>query len=402
MMLIETIIQKMSSISTPQRKFLVTLLSTIQLLRGKMTFRNLSRYSDLHEKTYARQFQKPVDFADCNYLALTTCLPSKTTKMAAIDCTFGAKSGTHTYGLDMFYHGSHDRAEKGLEFSELAVVDVDYGTAYHLSMEQTPDTATLQKELGADKTRIDWYLSHLWRDGPLLPPEVRYLAADGYYAKLKFVDSVCEFGLHLISKLRHDANLRYLYTGPHPKRRGARQRYDGKVNLQDVRRLTPLQCSKTVTLYTTIVNSMSLKRNIRLVVVCKRQGAKLLTALLFSTDATLAAEDIYRYYIARFQIEFLFRDAKQFTGLIDFQTRSEERIAFHVNASMTALNFLKLEDRLTAPEATDRVISINSWKTRKFNEHQLERIISTLGFDLSSIKLHPHYEELINYGAIAA
>ena len=380
----------------------MTLLTTIHLLRGKMTFRNLSRYSTLHEKTYARQFQQAFDFADYNDLALTTVLPKTTTKIAAIDCTFIPKSGNHTYGLDMFYHARHDRAEKGLEFSELAVVDVDDGTAYHLSMEQTPETAILSKQLGADKTRIDWYLSHLWRDAPLLPPEVRYLAADGYYAKLKFVKSVCEFGLHLISKLRHDANLRYLYAGPRQKRRGAPQKYDGKVDLWHLRRFTPIVLSKTITLYTAVVNSVSLKRNIRLGYVCKRQGTKVLTALLFSTDTTLAAEDIYRYYTARFQIEFLFRDAKQFTGLIDFQTRSEERIAFHVNASMTARNFLKLEDRLTAPEATDRVISINSWKTRKFNEHQLERILSTFGFDLSSIKLHPHYEELINYGAIAA
>lgn len=400
--IITTIVHKMSSISTPQRKFLVTLLTTIQVLRGKMTFRNLSRYSDLHEKTYARHFQQSVDFTDCNYLALTSYLPSNTTKIAVMDCTFVSKSGKHTYGLDMFYHGCHDRAEYGLEFSELAVVDVTYGTAYHLSMEQTPDTATLIKELGADKTRIDWYLSHLWRDGPNLPSEVSYLATDGAYAKVKFVDSVCEFGLHLVSKLRHDANLRYLYTGPRQKRRGAPKKYDGKVNLQDLSRLTPITLSKTLTLYTGIVNSVSLKRNIRLVYVCKRQGTKLLTALLFSTDTTLAAQDIYRYYTARFQIEFLFRDAKQFTGLADFQTRSEERITFHVNASMTALNFLKLEDRMTAQEETGHVISISSWKTRKFNEHQLERIISTLGFDLSSIKLSPHYEDLINYGTIAA
>jgi hypothetical protein len=401
MNLIDTIVQKMSTISTPQRKFLVTLLTTIQLLRGKMTFRNLSRYTDLHEKTYARQFQKSCDFADCNYLALTTFLPEKTTKIATLDCTFVSKSGKQTYGLDMFYHSSHDRAETGLEFSELAVVDVDYGTAYHLSMEQTPDTATLTTRLGSGKTRIDWYLSHLWRDGPLLPPDVSYLAADGYYAKQKFVESVGEFGLHLISKLRHDAHLRYLYTGEQ-KRRGRPKQYDGKVNLTDLRRLTPIPLSKNLTLYTAVVNSVSLQRNIRLVYVCKRQGTTLLTASLFSTDTAISAEDLYRYYTARFQIEFLFRDAKQFMGLADCQARSEERMAFHVNASLTALNFLKLEDRQTFQEDNDHVISINSWKLRKFNEHQLERVISTLGLDLSAIKLHPHYEELINYGTIAA
>lgn len=166
--------------------------------------------------------------------------------------------------------------------------------------------------------------------------------------------------------------------------------------------MTPIPLSDDLTLYTAVVNSVSLRRDIRLVYVCKRHGTKLLTALLFSTDTALAAEDIHRYYTARFQIEFLFRDAKQFTGLGDFQVRSQRQIAFHVNASLTALDFLKFEDRLTAHENTEPVISITSWKTRKFNEHQLERIISTLGFDLSSIKLHPHYEELVNYGTIAA
>ena len=402
MNIMTSILENMPTISTPQRKFIITLLTTVQLLRGRLTFRNLSRYSDLHEKTYARQFQKPFDFTAYNQLALTTYLPKTTTKLAVMDATFGEKSGTRTYGLDTFYHGSHHQAARGLEFSELAVVDVDYGTAYHLSMKQTPDAATLTRQLGQTKTRIDWYASHLRTEVTTLPPEVTHLAADGYYAKRKFVESICDCGLHLVSKLRHDAHLRHLFVGPHPKRRGARKKYAGPVTLHDLSGWLPLQMSTTITLYTAIVNSVSLKRDIRLVVVCRRHGTTLLTALVFSTDLTLSAETIYRYYTARFQIEFLFRDAKQFTGLTDFQTPSAQRIAFHVNASLTALNCLKLEDRHQAHDDDEHVISIASWKIRKFNEHQLERILSTLGVDLSSIKLSPHYEDLINYGAIAA
>ena len=105
MNLIETIVHKMSSISTPQRKFVITLVTTIQLVRGKMTFRNLSRYSDLHEKTYARQFQHAFDFGLCNHLAMTASLPVKATKIAVMDCTFVSKSGRQTYGLDYFFSG---------------------------------------------------------------------------------------------------------------------------------------------------------------------------------------------------------------------------------------------------------------------------------------------------------
>ena len=139
-----------------------------------MTFRNLSRCSELHEKTYARQFRKGVDFTAYNRLALTAYLPKTTTKLAVMDATFGEKSGTRTYGLDTFYHNSHDRAERGLEFSELAVVDVDYGTAYHLSMKQTPDADP--SRLGSAKTRINWYVSHLPAEVAKLPPDVTHLA----------------------------------------------------------------------------------------------------------------------------------------------------------------------------------------------------------------------------------
>jgi hypothetical protein len=44
-----------------------------------------------------------------------------------------------------------------------------------------------------------------------------------------------------------------------------------------------------------------------------------------------------RYYQARFQIEFLFRDAKQFTGLMACQARSEEALLKSFNASFAAL-----------------------------------------------------------------
>ncbi|MCD9459870.1 transposase [Marinibactrum halimedae] len=48
-------------------------------------------------------------------------------------------------------------------------------------------------------------------------------------------------------------------------------------------------------------------------------------ALLFSTDIRLDAMKIIQYYKARFQIEFLFHDAKQHTGLVDCQSRKKKQ-----------------------------------------------------------------------------
>ena len=54
----------------------------------------------------------------------------------------------------------------------------------------------------------------------LLADEI-YTVVDGYFSKQKFVDGVRELALHQIGKLRCDANMRYLYTGP---KRGTRLR----------------------------------------------------------------------------------------------------------------------------------------------------------------------------------
>jgi IS4 transposase len=122
--------------------------------------------------------------------------------------------------------------------------------------------------------------------------------------------------------------------------------------------LTAIQDDQKI--YTVVVNSVSLKRNIRIVYIVKQDGKKISTALLFSTDPDLPATEIYRFYNARFQIEFLFRDAKQFTGLLDCQARCEHSLHFHFNASMTALNLIKMQDRELTERSEGRIISVLS------------------------------------------
>lgn len=397
MFLVETILQQMSSVLKPQRTFLIILLTTLMYLPGKANFRNLSRYSDLHEKTYSRWFRREFDCVEFNRLSLAAVVASGHTCVVAIDCSFTPKSGEHTYGVDYFYHSSHGRAEKGLEISTLAVVEVEYNTAYHLSSRQTP------KLDNPKETRVDWYLKHLQQDQAALPPGVRYVLADGYYSKTKFINGVRKLDLHLISKLRHDANLRWLYDGPQ-KPRGRPRQYDGKVRVQPQEwdRFEKAGEVDGIHLYTAVVNSVHFERNIRIVYLVKTVGQKIKTTLLFSTDIDLPAQEIYRLYKARFQIEFLFRDAKQFTGLLDCQARCQSALHFHFNASMAALNLLKLEDRQRAAGADRSVISIASWKTRKFNEHLLEHFSSVLGLNFSLIKSSPEFETLCNYGTIAA
>jgi hypothetical protein len=98
----------------------------------------------------------------------------------------------------------------------------------------------------------------------------------------------------------------------------------------------------------------------------------------------------------------LFRDAKQSTGLTHCQSLRQDALDFHFNASMATLNLMKIEDRQDKKNNQRGVISIANWKIRKTNEMTLRFFSSTLGLDLKAIKSNPCYENLRNYGAIAA
>jgi Transposase DDE domain len=434
MHLIETILNQMSSVAKPQRKFMSILLTALTYLPGRVNFRNLGRYTQLNEKTFSRWFRRPFDFAAFNLLCLNALL-SNGEWVVAIDASFARKSGRTSYGLDWFWNGSRGQAERGLEISILALVDVTHNTAYTLSAYQTPvlpkapkvskvpKEATEKDEAkaaeGDDKqpkaktnanktpeeprtTRIDIYLSHLKRDTNPLLGKIHYLVADSYYAKTKFVNGVQEHGLHLVSKLRHDADLRWIYNGEQ-KTKGRHRKYAGKVCFDDLSRFELAGDVDGQRVYTAIVNSPTFKCMLRIVYLVREEQGKTYTALLFSTDTDCSALDILRYYKARFQIEFLFRDAKQHTGLCDCQATSEEKLGFHFNVSLAALNLLRLEDRQQAVEGAGRnVISIASWKTRKFNAHLLERFSCHLELDFTAIKSSPAFAALCNYGAIAA
>ena len=177
--------------------------------------------------------------------------------------------------------------------------------------------------------------------------------------------------------------------------------YEGKVKFDDLSNFKLSYEIEGVKLYTSIVNSPRFKRNLRIVYLVKKIGKKVHTALLFSTDLQLVIKDIYRFYKARFQIEFLFRDAKQFTGLNHCQARGQKALYFHFNASMTALNLIKLQDRLQGTFNQLHVISIASWNLRNANVHLLERFSSWLGFDFTYIKYKKGFKALCNYGVVS-
>ncbi|MGB8689823.1 MAG: transposase [Microcoleus sp.] len=186
-----------------------------------------------------------------------------------------------------------------------------------------------------------------------------------------------ELNLDFIGKLRVDANLRYLYRGEQNKL-GAPRKYDGKVDCHDLSRLNFVkQIKPGVSLYTLVVWSCCLNCQICLACISEVQAnGKIKNALLFSTDIHLPPEQIVEYYQARFQIEFIFRDAQQFTGLSDCQDRHFPRLDFHFNASLIALNLAKYELSSCHSSAKSFVFSMASYKQNSINTYFLPLLTS--------------------------
>ena len=87
---------------------------------------------------------------------------------------------------------------------------------------------------------------------------------------------------------------------------------------------------------------------------------------------------------------------------MDCQSCNKEAINLHLNASFTALNLMKIEDRKTKGTQCKTVISITSWKRRKLNQHMMQRLFSELEINLNDKKVRQVYDNMSNFGVIAA
>ena len=332
------ILAKLSDVGKPQRKFMTELFSVILGHQGRATFANLARYSRLTELTFRRWFARHFDWLGfnlaCAGLALSDCI-------GVVDCSFLPKSGSATYGLDKFWSSCAGKALRGLEVSVLACVEVSTKRCFALEASQTPPDAT-QKE-GQGYSRTDFYLAQISDCLPRLA-ELLYWVGDGFYAKKEVFELFARGGRHLITRLRCDADLYHLWQGGRqPGQRGPTRKYGEKARFDELGGWVaagPHPVHGHVSLYTQVLHSKHFGRRLRVVLLLDNRSQRYV--LLASTDPKQQATQVAYYYHLRFQIEILFRDAKQFTGLTQCQARSQDKLDHHLNVSLSAVNAARL------------------------------------------------------------
>ena len=234
------------------------------------------------------------------------------------------------------------------------------------------------------------------------------MVADAYFSKITFVKPFMEAGFHVISRLRDDADLQYIFAGEQKKGKGRNKKYDGKIDFQKLDSKYAKLVSETDAekIYSLIVHHKSLKINVNIVLVySKNSKNKWSHKIYFSTDLEQNWDEILEMYRLRFQIEFLYRDAKQFTGLNHCEARSKNKLDFHWNMSLTAINLAKIVHWIPQKDKKpneETVFSMSDIKTQYHNELMLNLFISMFGINPELEKNKHKIKQCLEFGKIAA
>lgn len=345
---------------------IIEMLFLLMVIPRKANFTQMGRYGSRGEQCYRQTAERSVDWLEMNmWLSAFAFKNGKGRNAIAIDPSYIKKSGKCTPHIGTFWSGCAGAVRKGLEILGIGVIDVDLHECMMLKAVQT----TLDKGKETDEMSLyDWYAKALADNRQTLQRITNVLVADSAFSKRTFVDKMLGMGFNVVSRLRRDAALYYLWDGEHTGKPGRPRVKGDKIDFKNVDKSKVMRLDAddaTGQVYSLKAWCKSLHRKISLVVHILPNGGH---RLYFSTDENMSGRDVMEYYCTRFQIEFCFRDAKQFVGLTDCQARDKRKLDFAFNSSFTAVNVAKIMCK-------EYGLSIGKLKALMVNAYYAQRII---------------------------
>jgi len=366
-------------------------------MSGRVTMLGISRWAGAggSYRTVQRFFATLLPWASLFWLFFRTHLYQRSeVYLLAGDEVVVTKAGKATHGLDRFFASLYGKAVPGLAFFALSLVSVQTRHAFPMVIEQilrseaekaaskakavmkarkpahpegtrkrppgrpkgSKNKSKTAVQLTPELLRIQGLVAALLkRIAGLLP--LTYLLLDGHFGHSNALQMARQLNLQLISKLRSDAALYLPYAGSYCGH-GPRRKYGDKVDYHNL----PDQSLKETRLggriqtcfYQTTLLHKEFCQPLNVVIIVKTNLDTQASAriLLFSSDLDLTYDQLVAYYSLRFQIEFNFRDAKQFWGLEDFMNISPIAVTNAANLSLFMVNLsyrLLLDFRHTHP-----------------------------------------------------
>ena len=334
----------------------------------------ISRWSEKggSYRTINRFFHSNIDWVSINWMLIKSHIVKKSVYILAGDEVVVSKSGKKTYGLDLFYSSTQNQVIKSIAFLQLVLIDVDSSKAYPLFTKQivkenksgckksrSKNTKTKQESKvgrpkgsgNKDKKAIELSKYLVFIQGAIRlilgliqsKLQITYFVFDGEFGYNGAVQMVRQTGLELISKLQKNSALYYPFEGEQ-KTKGAPKIYGDKIDYHNIDDQY-LKDIKTEENITTRIYQMKMihkkfadKLNIVIIQKTNTKTNHIGHIVLFSSDLDLEYLKIIDYYSLRFQIEFVFRDAKQHCGMEDFMNVKKTAVHNGINLSTFMVN----------------------------------------------------------------
>lgn len=371
-------------------KVLIEVIILYMVIPRKINFTQMERFGTHCEQTYRNAFglikTKSINWLKLNVSLAQRYFDESGRKAIAFDPSYISKAGKKTPHVGRFWSGCAQAVRHGLEIMGIGLIDIDANDCIMLRAHQTlcPKALNLRS-----KGLIDYYISVVKRYRKDLLKLSNIIVADAYFSTSTFVNGIKEHGFSLVSRFRDNACLYYVYNGPRTGKRGRPKVKDGKIELDklDLSRMENLEMEDIDgAAYTLIAYSKALKCKVRLVIWQIPNGK---TKLFFSNDISLSGKEVLLYYRTRFQIEFCFRDCKQYTGLTHCQARGKRKLDFAFNASFTALNVAKVTMKEMGME-----YSMSSFKLLMTNIYMVKRIFRACGYNPNRTLISKIFKDL--------
>ena len=366
-------------------------------MTGRVTMLGISRWTEKggSYRTVQRFYNSTIPWLKVSWFFIRHHLLDPTDEVViGGDETVVTKAGKKTYGLDRFFSSLYGKPVPGLAFFGLSLISVKERKSYPMLMEQVvkeevekptkKKTKKKSKKKAKKKGRPKGSKNKNRRDVELTPYLLQaqtmlknllllvgldlnllYCVMDGAFGNNNATQMVQQCSLQIISKLRYDAALYFPYDAEQ-KKYGPRKKYGDKLNYANL----PANYLKEISLVDgiqTCIYQMSLwhklfpdQLNVVIIVKTNLETQARAHVILFSSDLELTYDKLIDYYCLRFQIEFNFRDAKQFWGLEDFMNVNQTPVYNAANLSMFMVNLSQVLSRDFQPACP--AFSVNDLK----------------------------------------
>jgi putative transposase len=393
------------------------IVAALLVMTGRVTMLGISRWAGPggSYRTVQRFFSQALPWAMLFWVFFRQHIyRSDEVYLLVGDEVVATKAGKHTHGLDRFFASLYGKPVPGLAFFTFSLVSTQQRRSFPLRVEQVvrsdAEKAASKAKAAAKKPTAPCAQRRPGRpkgskntpkaDGTFTPELLRitgwldallhliagvvsltYMVLDGHFGNHNALQMVRQHHLHLISKLRYDAALYFPYTGPYAGR-GPHRKYGDKVDYDNLPR--PYLKETTVEGYMqTCVYQMQLLHKeftqpLNVVILAKTNLRTQARAhvVLFSSDLELAYAPLVDYYGLRFQIEFNFRDAKQYWGLEDFMNVTPAGVTNAANLSLFMVNVAyRLRADIHARDPDYSVLDLKAdWRGSKYVEETIKML----------------------------